>query len=141
MKRAAILLVTAFLSGGCGWFEDPRPNDARLVVEGDAGKQVRLITSTRFVSAVNELGQTRVILIEADTAFVTLPIDQTYTIGGDERFFAETSRLDADLETVRMQVFLDRNKRFDEDGPLLTGQPYRFVYTFNQPVTREIVVI
>jgi len=33
MKRAAILLFTAFITGGCGWFEDPRPNDARLVIE------------------------------------------------------------------------------------------------------------
>jgi hypothetical protein len=141
MKRTVFVLVVALLASGCEWFEDPRPNEARLVIQGDAGKQVRLITSTKFVAAVNEAGQTRVVLFQADTVFTTLPIDRSITIGGDERFFAETARLDSDLQAVRMQVFLDRNKRFDEDGPLIAGSPYRFVYTFNQQVTQDIVVI
>jgi hypothetical protein len=141
MKRTVIVLATALLAGGCGWFEDPRPNDARLVVEGEAGKEVRLITSSKFVASVNDAGQTRVVLFEADTVYTTLPIDKTFEIAADERFFAETSRLDTDLQTVRMKVFLDRNLRFDEDGPLIADKPYRFVYTFNQYVTREILVI
>jgi hypothetical protein len=141
MKRTAIVLVTALLAGGCGWFEDPRPNDARLVVEGEAGKEVRLITSSKFVASVNEAGQTRVVLFEADTVYTTLPIDKTYEIAADERFFAETSRLDSDLQSVRMKVFLDRDLRFDEDGPLVTNQPFRFVYTFNQQLTRDIQVL
>ena len=35
-------LRLAVLASGCDWFEDPRPSDARLVVEGEAGKEVRL---------------------------------------------------------------------------------------------------
>ncbi len=141
MNRAAIAIIAlVFGAVGCDWFDDPRPNEARLVVQGDAGKQVRVITSTRFISAVNEAGETRVVLLQADTVFTSLPIDKVYTIGG-ERFFAEAARLDTDFQTVRMQVYLDRAKRFDEDGPLIEGQPYRFVYTFNQTATREIIVL
>jgi hypothetical protein len=141
MKASKIVLMASLLSASCGWFEDPRPNEARLVVDGESGKPVRLIVSTKFVAAVNEAGQTRIVLFQADTIVTTLPIDRTVTIGGDERFFAETARLDSDLATVRMQVFLDRKKEFDEDGPLITGQPYRFVFSFNQQITRDIVVI
>ena len=141
MKAVVMVLAAALVSASCGWFEDPRPNEARLVVDGEGGKPVRLIVSTKFVASVNEGGQTRIVLFQADTIVTTLPIDRRVTIGGDERFYAETARLDSDLTTVRMQVFLDRKKEFDEDGPLVTGQPYRFVYSFNQQITRDIVVI
>jgi hypothetical protein len=134
-------LAAVSLLAGCSWFEDPSPEEARLVISGDAGKQIRLITSTRFVAAVNEQGVTRVVILESDTVVVTLPHDQTYSMRGDQRFFVETSRTDADFQSVRMEVFVDRRKQFDEGGPLVEGQPYRYVYTFNQPVTREIVVI
>jgi hypothetical protein len=142
MKRTAIVLVAASLvATACNWFEDPAPNEARLVIDGEAGTMVRLIVSTRFVAAVNELGQTRIEIFESDTVVTTLPYERVYTIEKDQRFFAETARLDADLPNVRMQVFVDHRKQFDEAGALLSGQPYRFVYTFNQAITREIVVI
>ena len=142
MKRTAIVLAAAsLLLSACGWFEDPAPNEARLVVQGEAGKTVRLIVSSKFVAAVNEQGQTRVVIFEADTLVTTLPYDMVYTIEEDQRFFAEAARLDDDLQTVRMQVFLDQRKQFDEGGALLLGAPYRFVYTFNQAITRDIVVI
>jgi hypothetical protein len=144
MKATAIGLVvvaTALVAGGCGLLEDPSPEEARLVVHGDAGKPVRLIISTKFVAAVDELGRTRVVIFEADTLVTTLPYESAYTIEEDQRFFAEAARLDSDLESVRMEVYVDRRKQFEEGGMLLAGQPYRFVYTFNQRMTQEIVVI
>lgn len=141
MKRVAFALVAAILLTGCGLIEDPVPEEARLVIQGDAGKRVRLITSTKFVAAVTETGLTRVVIIESDTTVVTLPHNQTYSLRGDHRFFAEAAREDADFQLLRMEVYVDRRKQFDEGGPLVAGQPYRFVYTFNQAVTREIVVI
>jgi hypothetical protein len=142
MNRTGFLLVVgALLVTGCDWFDDPSPEEARVVISGDAGKQVRLITSTKFVASVNDVGQTRVVIIEADTVFVTLPHDQYYSLKGDQRFFAEAARGDADFQSLRMEVYVDRNKKFDQGGPLLVGQPYRFVYTFNQTVTREILVL
>ena len=140
MKRLAFALAAVALSGGCNWLEDP-PEEARLVITGDAGKQVRLITATNFVAAVTEEGITRVVIIEADTTLITLPHDRVYSLGDDQRFFAEAARQDSDFQSIRMEVYIDARKQFDERGALLAAQPYRFVYTFNQAITREIVVI
>jgi hypothetical protein len=142
MKRTTIVLMAAaLLAGGCGLLENPSPNEARLVIEGEAGKPVRVIISTEFVAQVNELGQTGISIFAADTLVTNLPYERVYGIREDQRFFAEAARLDADLESVQMQVFIDGNKRFDEGGSLLESQPYRFVYTFNQATTREIVIL
>jgi hypothetical protein len=142
MKRLAFLLVAvSLLTSGCAWFDDPSPEEARVFITGDPGKQVRLIISTRFVASVNEQGITRVVIIEADTTLITLPHDHVYSIGEDQRFFVEAARQDADFQSLRMEVYIDSRRQFEEGGPLLTDQPYRFVYTFNQAITREIVVI
>lgn len=142
MKRAVIVLLAVSLGGSaCNWFENPAPTEARLVVDGDAGNTVRVIVSTRFVASVTAEGQTRVVIIESDTVLTTLPYERIYRIEQDRGFFAETARLDADLQNVRMQVFVDHRKQFDEAGALRTDQPYRFVYTFNQVITRDIVVL
>ena len=142
MKQTAIMLaVAALVAGACSWFDDQVPNEARVVIEGEAGKTVRLIVSTKFLAGVNELGQTRVEIFQSDTIVTTLPYERVYTIEDDQRFFAETARLDADLQNVRMQVFVDDRRQFDEVGALLPGQPYRFVYMFNQALTRDIVVL
>ena len=142
MKRTAIVLASAsLLAGGCGLITDPSPDEARLVIQGEAGKPVRVIISTVFVAQVDENQRTRVVIIEADTMVTTLPYENVYAIDEDQRFFAEAARLDDDLETVHMQVFIDRRKEFDEGGVLLESQPYRFVYTFNQAVTQDIVIL
>jgi hypothetical protein len=133
--------VAPLLAGACGWFDDPAPDRARVVVEGEAGKEVRLIISTQFVASVNDQGQTRVVLFQADTVIVTLPFETVYTIEEDHQFFSETARLEADLQNVRVQIYLDHRKEFDAGGPLLPDQPYRFVYTFNRATTRDIVVL
>lgn len=139
--KATLLLAVLAGTAACGLIEDPSPNEARLVVEGEAGKQVRIIVSTEFVAAVNEVGQTRVVLIESDTLVTTLPYESRYRIEEDQRFFADVSRLEDDLESVHMEVVIDGRVEFAEGGVLLEGQPYRFVYTFNQMITRDIVVL
>lgn len=141
MKRTAIVLMAALLGGGCGLLDDPSPNEARLMIQGEPGKPVRVIISTEFVAQVNEQGQTGITIFAADTLVTELPFERLYGIEEDQRFFAEAARLDADLESVQMQVFIDGNKRFDEGGSLLESAPYRFVYTFNQATTREIVIL
>jgi hypothetical protein len=142
MKRTAVLLVSLSLaSAACSWFDSPAPDEARLVIEGDPGTTVRVIVSTRFLAAVNDRGQTRVEIFQSDTIVATLPYDRVYTIEDDQRFFAETARLEADLANLRMQVFIDGRRQFDEVGALIANAPYRFVYTFNQPLTRDIEVL
>lgn len=140
MTRTGILLA-ALLTGACGIIEDPTPNEARMVVLGEPGKEVRIIVSTQFVAQVNEIGQTRIVIFEADTVVTTLPFERTWVIEEDQRFFGEAARLETDLDDVQVQVFVDDRKEFDEGGILIDGHPYRFLFTFNQQVTQDIVVL
>ena len=139
MKQAVqwILAVDLVLSG-C--IEDPTPKRARIVINGEAGKTVRVIMASEFVAAVNEQGQTRVVIFSADTTTATLPFEKTVSIEQSQQFFAETSRAAADVQNLRMQVFIDNKIRFDEGG-LLRDKPFRYVYTFNRPTTQDIQVV
>ena len=141
MKRALILLAAAVLIGGCSEFDDPTPEEARVVIDGDAGKTIRLIISTKFVAGTNEFQQTRVEIFVADTVAVSLPYSRTYRIDRDQRFFVESARLETDLANVNMQVYIDGRKVWVDGSSLVAGRPLRFVYMFNQTVLREIVVI
>jgi hypothetical protein len=141
MRATSLAWAALAVVSGCSLGVDPSPNRARLMIEGDAGKAVRLIISTEFVAAVNESGQTRVVIIKSDTVQVTLPYQKEYNIEEQQRFFVETARSAEDLQSVHMQVFVDSRKQFDESGALISGQPYRFIYTFNQLITRDIVVV
>jgi hypothetical protein len=142
MRRNVLLIVAVLLAGGCDLLlENPEPDTARLVISGDTGKPVRLITSTEFVAAVNDVGQTRVEIFVADTVITTLPYERVYDIKRDHRFLVEASWIDTDIEQVSVKVYLDDEKQFDESGLLMEGQPYRFVYLFNQAVTQDIVLL
>ncbi|HUF70335.1 MAG TPA: hypothetical protein VMM79_16930 [Longimicrobiales bacterium] len=142
MRQYMALMLAVLVGGGCGLLLDnPAPEEARVVIDGDAETEVRIITSTVFVSAVNEEGVTRVQLFEADTIVTTLPYRRTFDIQEDHRFFAEAARLDVDVQNLTMQVYLDDRKQFDEGGILIEGAPFRFVYMFNQAVTQEIEVL
>ena len=139
MKQAVqwVLAVGLVLSG-C--IEDPTPKRARIVINGESGKTVRVIMASEFVAAVNEQGQTRVVIFSADTTMATLPFERTVSIERSQQFFAETSRAASDVANLRMQVFIDNNVRFDEGG-LLRDRPFRYVYTFNRPLTQDITVV
>ena len=141
MRAASLLLAALVVVSGCGLTDNLSPSRARLTIDGDAGKQVRLIVSTEFVAAVNESGITRVVIIKSDTVQATLPYQKEYNIAAQQRIFVETARSAEDLASLQMQVFVDSRKQFDQSGVLKTGQPYRFIYTFNQLITREVVVI
>lgn len=122
-------------------FEDLRPVEARVAVDGPAGAAVRMVTSTKFVAGVDERGITRVSVLSSDTTFPTLPVNVTHHIGEDRRFLVEISRLDADLSSIRVRAFVNSEQKFDERGPLAAAGPYRFVYVFNQLLTPTIELV
>jgi hypothetical protein len=134
--RASLVVMTV-LCASC--LDNPVPHNARLVIEGDAGKTVRVISSRQFVAQINEQGQTRVVILKSDTTFATLPYDKTYDIVSEQQFFAETSRNETQLQTLHMRVFVDANAKFDRSGALIDS-PFRFVYWFNHPITQDISV-
>lgn len=135
LVAAAAVLITA-----CGWFEDLRPVEARVVIEGPAGARVQLITSTRFLAGVDELGTTRVEVLVADTSEVVLPLRQAWVIRNERQFFAQAEHVE-DGVTLQMQVFINDEVKFDESGPLYAGAPFRFIYVFNRALTPTLEVV
>jgi hypothetical protein len=142
MRRTVfpLVLLVLGLSAGCDWFDDPSPQEARVVIDGDPGTTIVVIASSKFVAGVNDIGVTRVEIIESDTIVTSPPLDRTFSIRGDYRFFVQAARLDADVNSLRMQVFVDDDREFDESGPLLADGPFRFVFQFNQFLTDVIDV-
>lgn len=136
--RAAAGVLLLLGATACNWFDDPSPDEARLMIDGPAGTTVQLVTSTSFVAARRTDGVTEVEIIDSETISATLPFESTYGIRDEQRFLAWTSQLDSDVENIRVRVFLDGTKEFDQSGPLQEGTDYRFVYAFNQPVSQLI---
>ena len=134
------LLLALAMGGGCSWFEDPSPEEARILISGDPDTPIELIVSSRFTAGVSDAGVTRVVIVESDTILTTLPFDRKFDIRGDYKFFVQAARRDADVGSLRMQVFIDSQREFDEDGPLVANGPFRFVFQFNQFLTDAIDV-
>lgn len=137
-RAVGILLVLG--TTACNWFDDPAPDEARLMIDGPVGATVQLLTSTKFAAALRTDGVTEVEIIDSETIDATLPFESTYGIRDDQRFLVWASQLETDVENIRVRVFLDGTKQFDESGPLNDGTDYRFVYAFNQGVTERIEV-
>jgi hypothetical protein len=114
---ALIVLVPA----GCGLFGVDGPEEARLRLEGTAGKEVRLITSTLFAAQRQSiidpetgltLGDT--ILVQpllSDTLAVTLPFEAVYDIRRNEQFFANIVRLDPNGDALYARLWIDGDVR------------------------------
>lgn len=131
----------AAVLSACGMFDDLRPVDARVSIDGEPGTRVEVITSSTFVSGITESGVTQVSVIVSDTVYPALPFDETYRIAVDQRFLVILSHFQEDIDSVHMQVFINDDRKFNEGGALLPELPYRFLYTFNQQVTDVIDVV
>lgn len=135
----ATTLVAAalLLQGGCGFFDNPTPSEARLTVTGESGAEVRIVTSKKFVATQQTGDQVKAELLAADTLVRTLPFDTVYDIRGDLRFYA---RIDTVGSTVpsgfRLRVALDEEVRYDQEGSLV-ARVFRFLYVFNQAILTD----
>ncbi len=123
--------------GGCDLITgDPTPDEARLVLEGDADAQVELLVSKVFLTARNEVGDLRLQIIGADTLAVSPPFDETFDIREEQQFFARATAADTTVATnVRMQVFVDGDPEYDESRDL-REEFLQFLFLFNRRVLR-----
>ena len=140
-RLGIVLLALAPLAGaGCGWFDDPTPEYVYFTVDGPAGAQVQAVYSTQFVAGVDESGVTQINVFYVDTVVHTLPVDTSFFVGIDRRWFVELSPLDSDQISVKVRVDVDERNQLDETGVVAAGAPWRFAYLFNQQITRTIEV-
>lgn len=136
-----LVAVAALAAGACGAFEDRTPDTLFFTLAGPAGTEVEVVYSTQFVAAVDEFGVTNVQVFQADTVVQALPVDTLFNISVDRRWFVQVTPLGLDQAEVAARVNVDDRTVLDESGLLLPGTPWRFVYTFNQQVTRTIDIV
>ena len=139
MKRllAAVALVTI---AACDIFDDPTPRNILFEMSGEAGQQVRIITSTQFVAGVNEFGVTRVQVVRSDTVLHDVPFTQATNIAVDRRWFVQAESLGSDTLEVHVIVDVDDRNLVNEAGGIFPNDPWHFVYAFNQFLTRDVDV-
>lgn len=135
----AVALTMAPLAG-CGWFDDPTPDEARVSLEGAAGEDVQIVMSKQFLTGVTTDNVTQVELFQSDTLIRSMPFDTTINISNEQRFFVRTIDVDTVSTTARMQVFIDGTARYDQQT-LVTVEQLLFLFAFNQPVTSFIELL
>lgn len=138
--RWIVALFCAVLIAGCDWFEDPSPEQARISLDGTPGDMVEILLSTQFVTGITTEGTTQVELFDPVTLTRALPFDTVLNIRSQQRLFVRTIDADSVSSTVRMQVFIDGDRKYDEEESVNLRQ-LLFVFTFNQPVTSFIELI
>lgn len=126
------ILLLALGAAGCDLAGDTGPEEARLVLEGTAGSAVRVITSTHFQRVQEPGSGVGVYLLDADTAQVTLPFEQTYAIADAEQFFAKVIRLDPAADNLFMRGYIDGDVRYSNRATV--GQDtLQFTYVSRSP--------
>lgn len=136
---AATLCLMGLMVSSCDTLSPDRPEEATVRLEGIEGATVQIITSANFLSQRNALydpetrvllGDTvNVLLLVADTTFVTLPFEQTYDIRQFEKFYAEIQRVDPDGDGLYSRVWIDSDLRMDK-RPFVEEETVVFTYDF-----------
>jgi hypothetical protein len=135
------LLLAVVVIGGCSaLLEDLTPENIHFEMRGEPGARVRAIYSTQFVAGLSEFGVTRVQVVRADTVVHELPFQRTVNISIDRRWFVQAESLDGDTLSVNVVVNVDDRGLVDESGGIFPGEPWHFVYSFNQLLTRDLDV-
>ena len=135
------LLLAAIALGGCSEiFDDPTPENIYFEMRGEAGERVRAIYSTQFVAGSNEFGVTRVQVVRSDTVIHEIPFQRTMDISIDRRWFVQAESLEGDTLAVQVIVNVDDRGLLNETGGIFPDEPWHFVYSFNQLLTRDLDV-
>ena len=149
MKHCALFLfclTLAIVIGGCGLLGKSGPEEARLQVEGEAGQQLRLITSTFFltnrIQDITDNGAVidslAILLFDADTSIITLPFNNLYDISSDQRFYVRLNRFMPEDDGLEVRVWVDDDLKF-ESQPVDQRDSVQFIYNFRGAPGQDIV--
>ncbi|MDH5759944.1 MAG: hypothetical protein OEZ65_10175 [Gemmatimonadota bacterium] len=136
--RISLALAGLMVMGGCGFFDDPIPDDVSILVSGTAGDSVRVVLSKDFVAGPNQSGGTDVNVFTSDTVFTVLPVDTTVNISWERRIYFDVTPLGQDSTVLSVSVAIDGRSIFDDSGSVLAIRPFRFLYLWNQYYTSTI---
>jgi len=128
MRKAGVrprVLPVALLTlaaSGC-LTEIERPDSATFRIQ--SVDEVRVITSTRFVSASGGVE-----LVEADTIFVSGAYQGTVELDPPTRFYINTSSL-SEGNVVSMDVFIGDKQWYESTKTLALEEFLQFIYGFS----------
>ena len=135
-----LLAVVALPAASCEIFEEGWPSEIAFEMRGDAGLKALVIYAREFTAGVDELGVTQVQVFSSDTVLHTLPVDTVMSIAREQKWLVQVETLAGDTLDVSVVVDVDDRNLLSESGDIFPDMPWRFVYVFNQRVTRSVDV-
>lgn len=136
------IALTGALLVGCDWFEDPSPESVRVIIEGETGDSLKVITSTVFVAARDELGSTTVNSLASDTAIWVLPVDRTFDIREDQRFMLLGVPGDSTgTVSIDANIRVDTRSPYTADLDVTQARPFLFLFLFNQEILSDFELL
>lgn len=134
------LLPALVLAAACGAFDDWTPEEISFEMAGSEGMGTRVVYSTEFSAGVDVGGVTSVLVYASDTVDHTLPIDTSMSIARDQRWLVLVEPAGGDTLDVDVSVSVDDRSLVMESGSILPEMPWRYLYVFNQRITRDVDV-
>ena len=134
------LLAALVLAAACAAFEDWTPEEISFEMTGAEGLGARVVYSTEFSAGVDIGGVTSVLVYASDTVDHTLPIDTSMSIARDQQWLVLVEPAGGDTLEVDVSVSVDDRSLVVESGSILPETPWRYLYVFNQRITRDVEV-
>ncbi len=127
---AALAALIVIGSSGCDFMlGTDRPESARVVLDGTVPNGIDVVTSQEFFRGFSEDGSgSELAFLQADTASVTLPFDETYQLGASGWFAVRVLPPEGDTARVHLRVIVDGSERFNETATL-AGQYIQYFMT------------
>ena len=131
-SRVWAAIFAPVLLAGCIFSSDQgRPDRARLNLEGGASSSMELIVSTDFLVVDGSVSFQR-----ADTAMVSVPFNETYSLAQPARIYIRAVNIQTQTEVFGMKVWIDGESWYDESRSLEPGEAFEFLYRYNEPGIR-----
>ena len=128
------------LTVACAAFENWTPEEIFFEVTGSEGSGARVVYATKFSAGVGNDGVTHVLVYSSDTVNHTLPIDTSMSIARDQRWLVLVEAMESDTLEVDVVVSVDDRSLVMESGAIFPEMQWRYLYVFNQTVTRDVEV-
>ena len=128
------------LAAACAAFEDWTPEEISFGMTGSEGLGARVVYSTEFSAGVGVDGVTSVLVYASDTVDHTLPIDTSMSIARDQRWLVLVEPSAGETLEVDVSVSVDDRSLVVESGSIPPEMPWRYLYVFNQKITRDVEV-
>ena len=132
-----LVLCAGTVLAGCDLLGKSGPEEAQLEIQGETGQELRLITSTFFLTDRIQdirddgsvLDSLSILLLSADTSVIALPFDSTYNIRSDQRFYVRLNRFNPQDDNMMVRIWVDGDLKFERE-PDGQRDSVQFIYNF-----------